>query len=194
MLRSQTHNGGQKVAHGGNAALSTDAVKLLKTQDAGYLAVAAQQTRNERLKLEQVYNLRFSEDASQSLRLSNGETSDFDGGRVVFVDSKEAQAGYGNSEMDNHALVSNRPNEEGISFETIPGTNLDQAETVRRAILKKRRRQQQTRESRLKDLERQGKEIAAAQRELSLQRARMKSTVGGITKAGVKWKVRERKR
>ena len=194
ILRSQTHSGGQKVADRGNKALSTDAVKLLKTQDAGYLAVAAQRMRNERLKLEQAYNLRFSEDASENLRLSKRETVKFNSDRVVFVDSKEAQADYGSSKMDDHGLDSDHSNEDSVPTRSVPGNKLGQVEIVRRALLKKRKRQQETREVRLKDLERHGKEIAAAQRELSLQRARISSAIGGITKAGVRWKVRERKK
>ena len=192
MINSRTQNGGQRVAERGAKALSTDAVKLLKTQDAGYLRVAAQKTRNDRVKLEQVYNLSFSEDASQNLCLLRGRLSAPNRGRVVFVDRMEAQA--------NHAILGENitslelDDEEDIVERVIPGYKLGAADHTKRALLKKRKRQEDTRAKKLMELDRQEKDITAAQRELSLQRARMNSAIGGITKAGVKWKVRERKR
>lgn len=33
-----------------------------------------------------------------------------------------------------------------------------------------------------------------AERELELQRAKLSNSIGGVTKAGFKWKVRERKK
>ena len=194
MLRSKTDNDGQKIADRGNKVLSMDAVKLLKTQDAGYLAVAAQKTRNERLKLSQAYNLQFSNDPSENLRLWKDKTSKFDGGRVVFVDGKGAQADYRNIKMDDHALDLDQFNEEDIPSERVLKYGLDRKRIEQRDQMKKRKRQQEKRANRLEELERQEKEIAAAQRELSLQRARMNSTIGGITKAGKRWKIRERKK
>ena len=192
MIHSRTQNGGQRVADRGNKPLSTETVKLLKTQDAGYLTIAAQKTRNDRLKLEQAYSLSISQDASLNHRLSKGELVDSNDVRVIFVDSQGAQADYTTLSKKVRSPLSD--NEEGVTEIIVARYEVDAANMARQPLLEKRRRQQQARVTRLKELECQGKEIAVAQREVSLQRARMNSTVGGITKAGVKWKIRERKR
>lgn len=63
-----------------------------------------------------------------------------------------------------------------------------------RRLQKLRKRAQEGRLSRLKLLKIREKELLAAERELELQRARMSNSIGGVTKAGFKWKVRERKK
>ena len=52
MMSSSTHDGGRRVADRGNKALSTEVVKLLKTQDAAYLRTVAQTTRRARERRE----------------------------------------------------------------------------------------------------------------------------------------------
>lgn len=63
-----------------------------------------------------------------------------------------------------------------------------------RRLQKLRKRAQAGRLSRLKLLKIREKELLAAERELELQRAKMSNSVGGVSKAGFKWKVRERKK
>ena len=49
-------------------------------------------------------------------------------------------------------------------------------------------------QSRLKALGVKEKTLVTAERELDHQRARMSNSVGGVNRAGIRWKIRERKR
>lgn len=61
-------------------------------------------------------------------------------------------------------------------------------------LRKLRKRAQDGRLSRLKLLKTREKEILVAERELELQRAKLSNSIGGVSKAGFKWRVRERKK
>jgi U3 small nucleolar RNA-associated protein 11 len=52
MMSSKVDSQGRKIADRGNKALSTDMVKLLKMQDAGYIRTILQMVRKEREELE----------------------------------------------------------------------------------------------------------------------------------------------
>ncbi len=87
MARSKAHDKGQKVADRGNPVLSHDAVKLLKTQDAGYLKTMVQTTRKARERLEQEYLIQRNGVALLD-RESKQRHSDQ---HLVFVNSMEEQ-------------------------------------------------------------------------------------------------------
>lgn len=83
MIRARAHDKGQKVADRGNPVLSHDAVKLLKTQDAGYLKTIAQTTRKKRERLEEEILVQ------EGLKGLKGQQ---DGRKhLIFVESKEEQ-------------------------------------------------------------------------------------------------------
>lgn len=82
MIRARAHDKGQKVADRGNPVLSHDAVKLLKTQDAGYLKTMAQATRKKRERLEEEI---LVQEGVQGLGGQDGRR------HVVFVESREEQ-------------------------------------------------------------------------------------------------------
>ena len=90
MYSSKTHDRGQKVADRGNEVLSQDAVKLLKTQDAGYLKTMVQQTRRAREKLERSFVLK----EGKAVEARGRAARDGDARKLVFVDNKEDQKSF----------------------------------------------------------------------------------------------------
>lgn len=86
------------------------------------------------------------------------------------------------------------PSPDGQSKKTgKPKKDLPTLKTERR-LQKLRKRAQEGRLSRLKLLKTREKELLVAERELELQRAKLSNSIGGVSKAGFRWKVRERKK
>ena len=214
MYSNKTHDRGQKLASRGNTVLSHDAVKLLKTQDAGYLRTMAQQTRKAREKLEKGYVLKEGNGVEVHGRRSNSH-----GELVVYVESKEEQeasgAGRGVQNSVSPSNVSRIASEgitdsEKIHVKSLENQNEETANPAQisgkilkaevaalkkaRILRKQRKRDREAQLSRLKALETREKDLLAAGEELALQRAKMSHSVGGVNRAGVKFKVRERKR
>jgi Utp11 protein len=209
MMSSKTSHGGQIIADRGNKALSQDAVRLLKTQDAGYLRTMAQIEGRKRRKLQAAVVMGEVGD-----RLSGGNEI-IEGRHMLFVESREEQKAFN---VQEHLGAF----EDGAK--TLGVQNL-QAEVVmeyerstkraavdhqsRRAIeqelqamkseqtqRKKKLRAQEVRKKMLEVTRLRERELIAAGRELEIQRAKMGKTptVGGINKGSIKWKCRERKR
>ena len=207
MYSSTTHDRGQKLAGRGNEVLTQGAVKLLKTQDAGYLKTLGQQTKKAKEKLERAFVL--TEGKGVAVR---GQDSKEDGAkRIIFVDKHEDQSHWSPARLQTQAVPSKKTggladlegvDEKEIAMKLSNGQPKSQlvmeaeTEALRRAriLRKKRKRDEETQSSRLKALISREKDLLTAERELDLQRAKMSSSVGGITKAGVKWRIRERKR
>lgn len=229
MSRARAHDKGQKVADRGNPVLSHDAVKLLKTQDAGYLKTMAQATRKKRERLEEEILVQ------EGLKGMEGQ----DGRRhVIFVESKEEQknvietlkglkANDDEHEDDDGRFsippspraTRARPTRFGVELgvplraDEIHITGSENEERphrqssrtgngkkdlsslkIERRLRKLRKRAQEGRLSRLKLLKTREKELLVAERELELQRAKLNNSIGGVSKAGFKWKVRGRKK
>ena len=144
----------------GNVALSTEAVRLFKTQDLGYVRTM----RNKALKEVEMLE--------QSRVGIKGE-----GKKIVFVeDVEEQQKKLEDVEMDND-------DEDHINIEE---KNLRKLQSKEADKL----------ENRLEVARERLKALTDADQALEIQRARMakSTTVGGVNKNGVKFKVRERKR
>lgn len=215
-MSSKTHSGGQKLADRGNPVLSYDAVKLLKTQDAGYLRTMAQKTRLERKRFEQEYILR--EGRGAEVLGDQNERSDRQ--HIVFVGSKEEQKTFDpktffKTTADGLDRIYNRPrrksNEvmvdigqavgnkiisarQGVLVEVRRANREEDAVKEDRLLRKRRKREQDARSSKLKALRTREKDLLVAEQELELQRARMSNSIGGVNKVGVKFKMRERKK
>ena len=84
MLSSKSKDG-KKIVDRGNPVLSQDAVKLLKTQDSGYLRTMIQKTRKALERLEQEFVL-WEGKGPEVLGQEVGERG---GEHVVFADSRE---------------------------------------------------------------------------------------------------------
>jgi U3 small nucleolar RNA-associated protein 11 len=193
--------------------LSHDAVKLLKTQDAGYLRTVAGRGRRELEKLEQVVGVESVLGAGKK----------HTGKKVVFVDGEEVEqngrrgrkrkademdqensmdVGATNADTDNAGHNAPEVHEQDAKDAAIPAKPISkkallaeqQAMLDLRAARRRRKRLGELRAAKLEALKKRQKEIMAAAEQLELQRAKMSRTVGGINKDGVKWKIRERKK
>ena len=216
-MRSRTHDRGQKFADRGNPVLSQEVVKLLKTQDAGYLKTTAQKTRRAREKLEHEFVLRDGRGAE----VLGDEVDREHQQHIVFMESRDQQKQFDPKDYfatteDGLDRRFNRPkirpvdpeeeeNEEQNIASKVEGRSDDWTarRIARRGALvlkaarmlrKQHKREQEARRSRLKALKMKEKDLIAVEQELELQRAKMSNSVGGVTKTGVKWKVRERKK
>lgn len=219
MTSSKAHDKGQKFADRGNPVLSHDAVKLLKTQDAGYLKTMAQQTRKLREKLEQEYILHDDDEEEEVLNGAQGKPSNR---HLIFVDTAqeqkqsharrvfEARGAIIDPANEFSGIEQGNSREPGDETETesrelqahcqpetygIDGDVIKDSVVVReRSFRKQRKRAHEARMSRLKLLKLREKNLVAAEQELKLQRAKMSNNVGGVDRAGVRWKIRERKK
>ncbi|KAL9007048.1 MAG: hypothetical protein Q9188_000252 [Gyalolechia gomerana] len=209
MLSSKTDRHGRRLQDRGNPTLSQDAVKLLKTQDAGYLRTMIQQTRKTREKVEQQYLLN-----DQNLHTfpggkeANGDQHLFfaatlEEQRLLDI-TKRKQDSTSTGADDLYQLAKKNATPVGQSLKR--NTQIDhrqvalsEAEDLRaskqeRALRKLRKRQRESQQSRLKALEFRERDLLAVEQQLDQGRARMNGSVGGVNKAGIRWKIRERKR
>lgn len=210
MLSSKTDRYGRRLQDRRNITLSKDAVKLLKTQDAGYLKTMIQQTRKTREKVEQQYMLPDHD----VYAFPSGQQSNNNQHLVFASTLKEqqfldiAKSQHGSTSMVVDGL--HRPGNKGAlllrqSMKDTQKSGYSQAvlrkppEDLRtskqaRMLGKLRKRQRASQQSRLKALELREKDLVVAEQQLGQVRARMNGSIGGVNKAGIKWKIRERKR
>ena len=197
------------MADRGNPVLSEEAVKLLKTQDSGYLRTMLQKTRRALEKREQEFILREGQGAEVL-----GSSSDTGQGQhILFVGSRDEQKqrlrgqGIANPTDDDQGLEGSPKIDRLNGAEGSFGSSTPRRSRSRRALereelakkeevtrRKKLKREQDARRSKLAALKAREKDLIDAENELELQRAKMGNSVGGVTKAGLKWKVRERKK
>lgn len=205
MSSSMNKKTGAKHGDRGNSALSTDVVKLLKTQDAGYIRTMLQKVRKERERVEEGFMLDEEEGEIEALK---GRTTG-KGRHTVFVGDKEEQKSFApeewfgvEDEMDLERTW-NRPRKQpkqkaddelAGNEEKSKGKEEELDSREQRALQRKREKAQDARRSRLEALKDKERDLMAAEKELENQRARMNNDVGGVNKNGVKFKVRERKR
>jgi U3 small nucleolar RNA-associated protein 11 len=220
MLSSSVDKRGLKVADRGNESLSTDVVKLLKTQDAAYIRTVLQQVRRERARLEEKLVL---EEAGEVQTIRDGEETRQGVHRVFVGDEGEqehfdADAWFGEGKSMPSASTPEIPrewesesenddgddvSEEGEEAPARPQKKTPSAKKIKEAedkakALKKfektRSRAQSRTAFRLQMVRKKERELVAAEEALEKQRAKMSSSVGGVNKNGVKFKIRERKR
>ncbi|KAF7506271.1 hypothetical protein GJ744_012079 [Endocarpon pusillum] len=198
--------------------LSHDAVKLLKSQDAGYLRIVAGRGRKEISKLEEdIVMTKPSENSRKVLFVEEDERLNGTKGRVERrkkPSNEVAAAGSNQEEQEEQEVPSlGIENIASVTGTTVYAIDTDSSSTKPtaptskkalaaqrdamrdlRAARKRRKRLAELRVARLEALKKRQREIMAAADELELQRAKMARTVGGVNKDGVKWKIRERKR
>ena len=191
--------------------LSHDAAKLFKTQDTGYLRTMIQKTRKIRERIEQEYVLGGDDNAEHNLKLLKKGRKTEPSDHVVFVDSREDQKSYDHTtgpesnghdqsvedhdeDLDDDIEVDeNKLDGKGFSSRKASGKDILALQEAHR-LRKRRKREQEAKLNRLEALQQREEDLRAAERELELQRAKMNNNVGGITKAGHKFKVKARKR
>lgn len=220
--RQGKHGRGTSVGRDSAAArgLSHDAIKLLKTQDKGYLRTVGERVRREMERLER--DVQLQNGMSEALGGKRGDEEEdqddgeFDGfnddivdidfGRpveqkprkTVFADDRNEQLALKKQRLHGDELTAEDSEEDQQTQSSRRPPN--QLETERQALVEARRarkvrkRAADARENKLTSLRKQNAAIQAAEKELDWQRARMENSVGGTNKHGIKWKIRERKR
>ncbi len=213
MMSTQTSKG-VKLADRGNKSLSVDVVKLLKTQDVGYLRTMLQRVRREREKLEEALQILDGEDSELRV-LKEGQPGK--GKHAVFVDSVDEQKGFAaeswfGTDQEGLRRIYNRPRKASDSVDAPSDEELEDVDGIQdqsrskhdidvktqdlkeqRVIRKQRKRAQAAQLSRLEGVKMRERDLLVALEETEEQRARMSNTIGGINKKGVKFRVRERK-
>ena len=174
--------------------LSVEAVKLLKTQDAGYLGLVGGKVKRDKERVER----EVLEEKGWSENGSGGK-------KMVFVDGKDGQKEVLERlqrKRDEENAVEDAGDNAQVE-EAAQGQMTKSRKEIEAAKLKlreeraARKRRKRIREARLVQLDllkKKEKDIKDAERELEWQRARMANKVGGVNKNGIKWKIRERKR
>ncbi|KAI5308174.1 hypothetical protein KEM55_006370 [Ascosphaera atra] len=216
MMSSESNRQGRHGARDPTKTLSHDAVKLLKTQDAGYLRTVSEKVRRQLEKAEK--ELKLQEGIKRTL--DSDERGSGVGKKVIYVDTPEEQEeaskllGGSDSEFDDEeegdeedmefGEEDSDEKEDDINFAEPPKPTkplskkeMEKEEQARKQEIATRRmkkRAQEVRRRRVEILKKQYNDLKAAEQELEMQRAKMAHAVGGVNKDGVKWKVRERKR
>lgn len=211
MMSSKTDERGVKIADRGNQALSVEAVALLKTQDAGYLRTMAQKTKKAIERLEQALTFKKSREGELVLRLAIVEES-LNPGHIAFVDTTEEQEAWVDERKVLSTALADRLQQNPLADKINLDSNeveiqqtpqpkrksLKQAEEdakTAKANQRRRRRNQEIRQTTLSILQKREKDLRAAEVALEAQRSRMTGGQGiGVTKTGVTFKNTARKR
>lgn len=176
--------------------LSHDAVKLLKTQDQGYLRGVAQRTRKELQRVgEEIGIGAVGVKGRQNKKVVFDEAQNTKRRRL----SRDSDDDEGEIEVNDENRV------DGVTAEKSQTTApkiLSRKQALKekdklaqlKAERKRRKRLQELRAAKLEVLKKRQKDIMAAADALELQRAKMAGNIGGTNRNGVKFKVRERKR
>jgi U3 small nucleolar RNA-associated protein 11 len=200
--------------------LSHEAIKLLKTQDKGYLRTVGERLRREIERLER--DVELQNGMNKSLVKKDGkkgdesmdeddfdrfddELDDFDFSapvkpkpkRTVFAEDRQDQLALKKQRLQKEQPASDSEDDESSSKAR---KTPKQLEAERKALVearrarKTRKRAIEARQNKLTALRKQYAEIQTAEKELDWQRAKLGNSVGGTNKDGIKWKIRERKR
>jgi U3 small nucleolar RNA-associated protein 11 len=204
MLSKSSAKQGKHGRGGDENTLSHDAVKLLKTQDAGYLRVALAKGRKDMKKVSEELGAAGQKEGKKTVfeddepappqlkrrRKSDAEAlEDVDMNEVAYPDLPALE----DSEVDDDVATAAKISKSRAKDKKAVDREKDASARLR-AERKKRRRIQEVRKVRLEMLKKRQQEILAAADQLDLQRATMAKAVGGTNKNGIKFKVRERKR
>lgn len=215
--QTQGKHGRGGVGRASAAGLSHDAVKLLKTQDQGYLRTAGERIRRQIETLQRDIQLQDGMNVAlgvktQEKKEESEDDDDFDGfddlddfasskpvkpkpRKVVFADDRgEQRVMKKGSEQaeDKEESDDEQPSHARATPKEIAAKRQALVET--RRARKLRKRAVEARQNKLAALQKQYEGIQAAEREVEWQRGKMTNSVGGTNKNGIKWKIRERKR
>ena len=198
MMSSKTHRSGEKIADRGNKPLSHDVVKLLKTQDAGYLQMTVQKTQLARRKLEQDLALLESIGVPHK-GLDSSDQKDRKRAHLAYVDSVETQKAWEPTNgCDSIAATAESDLEQEVNEEPAAKASKASAGTTTpkeaKANRRKRNRLIEAKRNLLEAMKARERDLMTAQRELEVQRAKMNNAIGGTAKNGKSFKIRERKR
>ncbi|KAF2751594.1 U3 small nucleolar RNA-associated protein 11 [Sporormia fimetaria CBS 119925] len=205
MVSSKVDSAGRKIADRGNTALSMDVVKLLKTQDVGYIRTMLQMVRKEREQLEQ----KIMVEGKEVVPLGKDEEVVKKGRHTVFVGDRNEQrkfradewfgkpGDWSDKEQGDLDDLDDEEEEDDGKKKTLSKKELEKKalkEKEERAFRRRREKTLEKMEALLEAVKKRERDLVAAEDELDKQRAKMHNTVGGVNKNGVKFKIRERKR
>ncbi|KAK3674151.1 hypothetical protein LTR78_005998 [Recurvomyces mirabilis] len=186
---------GEGSSGGAGRSLGLETVKLMKTQDEGYLRTAVQSSRRLRERLER----------GVVVQEEMGVGSVPGGKRDVFSDDDGEEGGAavplsdvvdGDDALDLDDLAELQGLDAPVMADEVSSSEEDAA-GLSKAELNKRRRKRhdiKTRRRQVEALRDREEQLTIALREVEAQRARMNGTVGGVNKKGTRFKVRQRKR
>lgn len=177
---------GEANSGGGGKVLSVDVVKLMKTQDQGYLQTMLQRTKNEIERIQQEVTM-----GQKGVKMTTDNSS-----RIVFDDDGEV------------STQQNSKPHEVVDFDDMDLADMDEdfddeqdslsededLTPEQRVAKEKQRHVLDVKRRKLAALREQEEQLATALDQVDEQRARMNGTIGGTNKNGTKFKVRERKR
>lgn len=210
MLSSSVDKHGRKVQDRGNKSMGVDVVKLLKTQDAGYVRTLLQMVRKEKEELEQRLVI---EEKARALGVkapkskhtvyvgNQEEQEEFDddewfgkGGEWPDKVQKRQQSAEEEGEDDDDEEDEDEAPQKTKTLSKKQREAQELAKKQRRAFESKRERGQERAAAHLEAVKARERALMEVEEELELQRAKMSNSVGGVNKNGVKFKIRERKR
>ena len=182
-----------------STSLSHETLKLLKTQDAGYLRVVGERVRRQLEKVAKEVELQ------DGMAAASDEVTATRCSKVVFVETPEEQKRNWRDKSGSGGLKEEVEQEEETrpqgSDDVIKDRKLKKQLEAERHVVKEmlnmrklKRKAAESRRVKVEALKKQLNDILAAEKELHWQRARSGNSVGGINKDGVKWKIRERKK
>ncbi|OIW22094.1 U3 small nucleolar RNA-associated protein 11 [Coniochaeta ligniaria NRRL 30616] len=159
----------------GNKAMDMDTVRLLKTQDVGYLRTVRNVVAKEVRELEEREDDEDSEDEAPAKRKTGAK-------KIVFLED----------EAEREQILEEKEEEDDDEDEEMDDDDDDEADEK----ADRKARHLEKLRKRLQNARRKLKALDNAEHELEIQRAKMAKTAtyGGITKSGKKIKIRERKR
>lgn len=182
----------------GNKALDMDTVRLLKTQDIGYLRTVRNVVAKEVRDLEQkavIAGAFAGVDGDEDEEEEDDFDSDEDlAPRKAKPQSKPKKIVFATSEEE---LEEKLPEPEDSDDDVdMDDDDFEEADNEKDREAKKRVQNAERLRKKLRNAKKKLKALTDAENELELQRARMAktATVGSITKKGQKIKVRERKK
>ncbi|KAI1074292.1 U3 small nucleolar RNA-associated protein 11 [Whalleya microplaca] len=175
----------------GNRALDIDTVRLLKTQDMGYIRTVRNVTAKEVKELEErVIGLGGSIDPVAEV----DEDDDFMD-EVAPKRTKPKKTVFAEAVEEREELI-RREAEKEVDEGDADDVDMSNAKNPEALRAEQRQKLLEKMQRRLQNARKKLSVLARTENELELQRARMAktATVGGVTKSGKKFKVRERKR
>lgn len=181
----------------GNRALDLDAVRLLKTQDVGYVRTVRNAAAKDVSALEErVVGLGGSLDAQDEVDDDNDDDDEFEGFDAPRRTSKPKKIVFSEGAEERNELLKQQaqkePDDEDTDMEKDDKKGESEAVRAerRQKLLEKLQRRLQVARKKLRILSR-------TEHQLEVQRTKMAKTTtsgNGVTKSGKKFKIRERKR
>lgn len=173
----------------GNKAMDVDTVRLLKTQDLGYVRTMRNVAAKEVRELEERFVLAGGTEQPEE---DEDDESDDEAGRPTSAPQKPRRIVFFDAAEEREQALEQRAEDEDEAMGDDDGEESDQ----KAAEARRKAQNLEKLERKLKSARKKLKALRDAEYELELQQAKMAKTAtsGGITKSGRRIKVRERKR